>query len=347
MSKIYVICPYGLITGGPDALHQMVYYLNNNGFDATIVYSDIRTHKYKIPEPYRIYIDKYMLLNEIKDESENAIVVPETETNILTNFYKLNKYVWWLSVDNDIDSSGFKNKLKKILRKIRLKNLKKLYKIYTLKNFVQHKKYDFSMDGNVQHLCASYYALDYVSKNIKDKEKIHLCIEPISKIFLEKSEYVTQNKKNIILYNPKKNYKFSKLIIKRMDEYQFIPLVGFSQEELINMYKKSKVYMDFGHFPGAERIPKEAVINGCCVVTGRFGASDFYNDVPIPDKYKIEANENNINEIILTLNELIKNYEKNVKDYSIYRDTVWSLEGKFIEQLKNIFEFYAIKKGEK
>lgn len=343
MNKIYVICPYGLITGGPDALHQMVYYLNNNGFNSQIVYSDIKTHKYTIPNPYKVYIKEYLLLNEIEDNLNNVIIVPETEHNLLNNFQNLNKYIWWLSVDNDLNSSGFSNKLKKIFKKLKWKNLKKIYKINTLKNVLQHKKYDFNIEDNVIHICASYYAFDYVSKNINDKNKVKLCIEPISKVFLEKSEYITKNKSDIILYNPKKNIEFTEKIIKKAKKLNFIPLKGLTQEQLIDIYKKSKVYIDFGSFPGAERIPKEAVINGCCIITGKYGASNFYKDVPILDKYKIEAKEENIDLIIRYIEDLIKEYDQRVFEYSEYRNTVWDLEQNFICQINEIFKNYKNK----
>lgn len=337
MKKIYVICPYGLVTGGPDALHQLVYYLNNNGYKANIVYADIKSYRYDIPIEYKIYVNKYLLLKDIEDNENNILVVPEMENHILNNYKMIKKYIWWLSVDNDLKYSGIKNKIKKIFAKIRLKNLKKLYKLNTLKNVIKHSRYDFSKEDNIEHLCASYYAFDYVSNNIMDKNKVHLCIEPISKIFLDKSKFCGNDKSNIILYNPKKNLKFTKLIINKAPNMKFVPLTGFSQDELIKIYQKSKVYMDFGFFPGAERIPKEAVINGCCIITGKYGASNYYKDVPILDKYKIEAKEENIEKIILKIKDLIDNYDKNIEDFETYRNVVWNLEDNFIESIKKIF----------
>lgn len=337
MNKIYVVSPYGLVTGGPDALHQMVYYLNCIGFDASIVYSDIKSHKYEIPDPYKKYTKDYLLLNEIEDEKNNAIVVPETANHLINNYKCLKKYIWWLSVDNNIELSKTTSKIKKILKKIRISNLKKIYKINTLKVYLGHKKYDFS-DEKVIHLCASYYAYDYVKKNNKNKKNINLCIEPISKIFLEKSKFNQKRKENIVLYNPQKNYEFTKKIIKKTHDLKFIPLRGYSQDELLKMYNKAKLYIDFGMFPGAERIPKEAVINGACILTGKYGASSFYNDVPIMDEYKIDAKEENINIIIKKINDILINYERRINDFEEYRNTVWNLEDNFIKQLKKIFK---------
>ena len=106
----------------------------------------------------------------------------------------------------------------------------------------------------------------------------------------------------------------------------------------MKMYQKAKVYMDFGTFPGAERIPKEAVINGCCIITGKYGASAFYKDVPINDEYKIDAKEENIDKIILSIKDLFDNYDEKIKDYEEYRNTVLNLENNFIKQIKGVFK---------
>ncbi len=337
MRIIYVICPYGLVTGGPDALHQAVYYLNSIGLNAKIVYCDINSHKYVIPDPYKLYVKDYVLLKEIEDNKNNSVVVPETQSHLINQFKKLDKYVWWLSVDNDLNSSGIKNKFLIILKKLRLKNFRKLYKINTLKNVLKHSKFDFKKNIDVKHLCASYYAFDYVKKNIKKKKNAYLCIEPISMIFLKKSKFTNDNKKDIVLYNPKKNFRFTKKIIESAPDINFLELKGYSQDELLDIYKKAKVYIDFGNFPGAERIPKEAVINGACILTGKYGASSFYEDVPIPSQYKISADEKNIEKIVNKIKDLLNNYNDRVYDFEEYRKTVLNLERNFKEQLKKVF----------
>lgn len=51
---------------------------------------------------------------------------------------------------------------------------------------------------------------------------------------------------------------------------------------------KSKVYIDFGNHPGKDRIPREAAISGCIVITGKRGAAAFAEDVCIPETYKFD-----------------------------------------------------------
>lgn len=335
--KIYVISPYGLVTGGPDALHQIVYYLRGIGCVADLVYSDIVSRKYKIPEPYQCYINDYSLVKDIEDNADNAIIVPETLCFYLNKFKNIKKYIWWLSVDNNSKNSGFFTKLKKICKKLNpLMFLRHPYKIRTFINYTKNKKYSFS-DETVTHLCASYYAYDYVRNNLLNKEefKQKFCIEPLSKYFLEHScnEEKSGEKEDIVIYNPKKNFKFTKKIIKSASDINFIALKGFSQKALVNIYSRAKVYIDFGWFPGAERIPKEAVLNGCIVITGRNGASSFHGDVPIPEEYKIDSKKENIDKIIRLIKNSLKEYDEKVSYFEEYKNTVLNLEENFIRAL--------------
>lgn len=336
MRKIYVVCPYGLVTGGPDALHQLVFYLNNLGLDASIVYADISKKNLFIPQPYKVYISDYLVLNELKDNIDNIIIVPETLTEILDKYNNCKKFIWWLSVDNDVNSTFF-DKIKKITKKLfHLKNYKKIFMFKKVKNVLKHKKYNFK-DINVNHMCASYYAYDYVTKNNQSNNPVYICIEPISKYFLE-NRGCTIKRENVVLYNPSKNFKFTKKIIKKAKNIKFKMLKGYTQQQLVELYANSKVYIDFGFFPGAERIPKEAVLNGCVLITGRYGASNYYNDVPIKDDYKFEATNDNISLIIKKIEYEFNNYDEIYHDFDDYRNVVLNLENNFIKSLIKIFK---------
>ena len=203
------------------------------------------------------------------------------------------------------------------------------------------ESYPFNKESlTIAHLCASYHAFEYVSQ--RSHNKVFLCIEPISKLFLEKylkeknSSWTSRN--NVILYNPKRNYTNLVKKISQFDpELKFEPLQGLTQQQLIDKYKSSKLYVDFGGFPGAERIPKEAVLYGCAIITGKRGASGFHGDVPIPEEYKFENPENQIEEIVEKIRFVLKNYESVYSDFDEYRKTVLNLEDNFIRSLKEIF----------
>jgi len=44
-----------------------------------------------------------------------------------------------------------------------------------------------------------------------------------------------------------------------------------------------KLYVDFGKHPGKDRMPREAAVHGCCIITGRRGAAGNPFDIPIPN----------------------------------------------------------------
>lgn len=337
--KYYVLCPYGLVTGGPDALHQMVYYLNSIGKEAHLVYLNISKKTYDIPNNYKTYANDYMLINEVKDEFDTTIIIPEF-LSYMTKYYKnADVRIWWLSVYYNFNQTSIPFKLFLLAtyplrllvnRKMGFKNFNQMYSKALFKS-----KYKFEHESpNIRHICASYYAYNYVSK--RTKNEVALCIEPISKVFLNKSNRDNNDRSDVILYNPKKCGKYVKKIIKKSKGLKFYALAGLSQEELIKKYQESKLYIDFGPFPGAERIPKEAVINGCAILTGKFGAAGYRQDVVIDDKYKIDATNENIKKIIEQIKYMLNNYSDIKDDFKEYADRVYCLEDCFLKQLENI-----------
>lgn len=172
----------------------------------------------------------------------------------------------------------------------------------------------------------------------KTSKQVQKCIEPISYLFLEKymKDSHGSDRNSTIIYNPVKSGEFIDFMKEKYPFFQFFPLVNMSQDELIKAYKEAKLYIDFGPFPGAERMPKEAVLYGCLIITGKHGASFYHGDVPIPDDYKFDENKE-VDKIVEKMKCCIKNYEECYDDFKEYRETVINLENNFMKSLKNIF----------
>ena len=122
-----------------------------------------------------------------------------------------------------------------------------------------------------------------------------------------------------------------------MPGYNFVALKGFNREQLNEIMDKAKLYIDFGEFPGKDRLPREAVLHDCCIITGRKGASFFYEDMPIDDFYKFEANSNNLDAICLGIQNVIINYESCIGDFSDYRNLIRNEQKIFNSQIDSIF----------
>ncbi|MCM8776202.1 MAG: hypothetical protein NC930_07645, partial [Candidatus Omnitrophica bacterium] len=94
-SKIYVLCPSQVATGGPEAIHQLVHELRVLGYDASIVYSP------QVDEPTPAAYRHYGINNvwEIDDKPLNLLIVPEVWADRVKEFSNMQKAIWWLSVD--------------------------------------------------------------------------------------------------------------------------------------------------------------------------------------------------------------------------------------------------------
>ena len=328
--NIYVVCPANKVTGGPDALHQMVYYLKKLGRKASIVYyCEKKDQVAEIPFPYRIYLDSYKMFDEIDDDELNAVVLPEMYSFLSNKIKKAQVFIWWLSVNNN-SYHTFLNKSIEIIKAV------KNGKLYRINNIIEKKAYNFSNSNHIQ-LCASQYAYEYVREHVI--ENVYKCIEPISLKFLDcYSNWDKKlSKENVVLYNPAKCGEYVQKLIEQGGDFVFIPLKGYNQNELIDLYKRAKVFIDFGPFPGAERMPKEAVLYGCAIITGLHGASAYYEDVKIADKYKIDEEVSSIEEVLNKIAYCLKQYERIYHDFDEYRDMVLGLEKGFLRSLEILF----------
>ena len=81
----------------------------------------------------------------------------------------------------------------------------------------------------------------------------------------------------ILLYNPKKGLDKVLPIIEQTPWLKWIPLINLTEEDMIAYMHLAKVYVDFGNHPGKDRIPREAAICGCCVITNREGSAAYWH----------------------------------------------------------------------
>ncbi len=352
-TKVYIACPANVATGGPELLHQLCYHLREDlKINAFMYYYDFSKYKGKFNAPthpeYQMYKNPYVIeIPKYEDEERNVLIVPEVQSSLrlLTKFKKMRKGVYFLSVDNYYLSKLTKkdyfipraiNKISKILIK------KPLFFFDITSQKVLDKlvqKYDYRTDQLLKlanfYMTNSYRGLEWFKAL---KPLIYLPDYYVNIRFIEESYNLNLNdKENIVTYNPKKGYPFTRKIIEFANNIVFVPIENMTREDVINLLKKSKVYIDFGNFPGPERIPKEAAILGCCVITGRRGSAAFFEDVPIPNEYKFDDTEENIPKIVDKIKDCFENFEERYKDFEYYRNIIKSGPKKFLEDLKKIF----------
>lgn len=106
--------------------------------------------------------------------------------------------------------------------------------------------------------------------------------------------------------------------------------------QLMMFYSKAKIYIDFGFFPGPERIPREAVTMYCNIITSTTGSAKNNSDVPIPYEFKIDAKDDNLDRIVLKIKNMLVNYNDDIPRFEQYRKKLLIKGDYLMSILKNI-----------
>ena len=150
-------------------------------------------------------------------------------------------------------------------------------------------------------------------------------------------KFSVKNRENIVLYNPKKGFDFTKKLIKYSPNIKWVPIVNMTRQQVIELMNKAKVYVDFGFHPGKDRLPRECAMNGLCVITGNRGSARYFEDVWIENKYKFDEKKASRHEIIDRIKETMINYESCVTDFSLYRYRISLEKEEFEREVKEFF----------
>lgn len=324
--RIVVLCPPYYKTGGTELLHQLVSKINGfSQIKAFICYIgvDWKIEALPTPQSFIKYVDDNVVkIDEIN--SEDILIFPETLTKISYDFKNNYKILWWLSVDNFYNSIGYKKKpiIKNLLKKILSRPP------FNIINDV------FKSDLFELHLVQSEYALLHL-KSQKVEKKI-LSLSDYLGLDFGKIEYDPKGRKNRILYNPLKSSKFIENLVNTTD-FEWIKLEKLSNEELINEYQMSKIYLDLGNHPGKDRIPREAAIFGCVLVTNTKGSAKNNIDVQIDSEFKVM--ENNSLEVVQRLQEILHNYDSCFEKQDNYRKKIEQEEAIFNQEVAQFVNF--------
>lgn len=321
-SIIYITCPAKFASGGPYLLHQLAYKLIQLGYNAKMFYLTESINEDPVHEFYADMKIPYSL--EIENNYSNLLVVPETYTNLIFKYENIQKVIWWLSVDNFFVT----NAKKPSFSTMRFLGLKK-----------ERDYYNFQKRPKHFHWVQSFYAEHFLKS--KGITHIKYLSDYLNDIFIDEVKDIkfdSTNKENIISYNPKKGYEVTEILIEKTPHLKWVAIENMTPDEVKELLLKSKIYIDFGHHPGKDRIPREAAICGCIVITNTKGSADFFEDVSIPNQYKIDYSPKKEKEIIKLLETCLSDYDVKLKDFEFYKNKIINEEIRFNQNLKEILK---------
>lgn len=322
--KYYIFTPAAFCTGGPEALHQLAYYMRQLGMEAfTVYYTYSGFPKAQTIDRYKQYGVTVVAYDEIEDKVGNYVIAPENAPWCLNGFKKAQKCIWWLSLHaNEVKKGSLKERAGLMKRRLLREDLS------------HYRHIDFNPD-NCWHLCASKHTYLYVSKMYK-QSRVDYLVEPISLDFLRMGNAdLPVEREDVVLYNPSKPSAIMTELLER-GRFNYVPLKGYTPDGLAERYKKSKLYVDFGHFGGPERMPKEAVYFGCNILVANHNAASNDFDVAIPQQYKVDDGTSS-GQVEAQLEDMLSKYELQNPDFKPFKNKVEHLEENFMNQLRDLF----------
>jgi hypothetical protein len=272
-AKIFVVCPGGIRTGGPEGLHQLVHELRGFGADAHVSYYPFDQH-FETPAAYRGY-DAAPAAPE--DQPGSLVVVPEVLATLCEHYKHAATAIWWLSVDN-----FFRVEEHDATLRIRIRAL--MHSL-GLRDAPAHQP-SLSRIRNKIHFAQSAYAMDFLQKQRMSGSQLGDYLNPVFS-----KEAGDEPRERTILYNKAKPSKAFNDLLRDYPDLDWVPIAGMEREDVRTACRRAMLYVDFGQHPGRDRLPREAAISGACVITGRRGAAANDEDVSIPGAFKLDENE--------------------------------------------------------
>ena len=188
----------------------------------------------------------------------------------------------------------------------------------------------------VYHLYQSEYARQFLLSNRIGAEKMLPLSDYVNKTFLGYDFTQEAEREDVILYNPKKGVDFTNKLISAAPELKFEPLIGLTRDQMVERLKRCKLYIDFGHHPGKDRIPREAAALGCCILTNRRGSAANDIDVPIPEDFKIDDTVTDLGEIISTIRRIMSDFHMQRARLAEYRKAIDAEPAEFDRQVEHL-----------
>lgn len=293
MIDVLIMSPANYATGGVELLHQLCAEMSKHeGIRARMLYRNAVAYRSPQPKEYEQYGCEY--ITQLPQDYSGYIVFPEIWANDVTEsqYDKCKPVIFWESVDNYFKFSEPRDFFKFLNRHDTIHLFQSAY----AKQFLQKQ-------GVTGWYVGDYINEDYFSntENLPD----------------------SHGRNRTVLYNPAKGLEFTKQIIAYFDgNATFIPISGMSRNEVIDLMRHSMVYIDFGDHPGKERIPREAAMSGCCIITSKNGSALNKWDVAIPDKFKFTRQPQNLRDICDTIHGCLDYYDTYTHDFDAYRQKI-------------------------
>jgi hypothetical protein len=360
--KVAIACPKGAKTGGPEALHQLCRAIQDLGIDAFLV--DTGNSNSEVDE-YKKYGVRWKSFEELK--WADFLIVPETLSTLPGSWIEVfsgKVVLWWLSVDNSsyCDARHFESKTHPLPEQWQtvpsmLEQIKGVFArlLESGKTFAQLMVSGHRDQTQIPlfpqsclHIAQSIYAQDWVAKHLGARPFLvsdYIWAIP-SKSAGGQNFTRFDNRKEvaIVAYNPAKGGDLVRLVQKfSRKDIEFVPLKGMSGGEISDWLRVADLYLDLGHFPGRDRMPREAALANCPVLLARRGSARHFGDFPISNDYLMSLDVESPQSVAARIDDMLKQRDSALSNQKMFANTVKKSKQNFDSEVKawvqNLFPF--------
>lgn len=299
--NVLAVCPSKIATGGTESIHKFVNELNKqDGIEAAILY--INADSDSQPAEYKCYGCEYV--TRLPDGYKGVIIFPEIYGDAVVSPQHKDciKVINWAGWD-----------------------------VYQW-NVPKNRRWMFLKDESVIHLAQSEYAMAQLQNIGLEPMKLS---DVLHDDFFE--PYTEEERNDVILYNPAKMTDFYRKVVKA-SPFDCRPIMGLSRAGVIDLMRHAKLYIDFGAFSGRERLPREAAMCGCCVLTSRAGAAAYFRDVAIHEEYKFDDTQ--LEDVIDAMKDIIEDYHLHRPFFNVYRSFIKQDRESFKSEVREIAKVF-------
>jgi hypothetical protein len=195
----------------------------------------------------------------------------------------------------------------------------------------------------MSHLYQSEYAGNFLRKS--GARNVHPLTDYTDPASLERSRNPALNppvaeRANKICFFPSKGAELARDFIMHGNlrhPIDLVPIRGMTKEQVRDTLFSTKIYIDFGHHPGKDRVPREAAIAGAVVLLHAAGSACFYGDHPLDDVYRFTRENIISGKLHNLIDEILDNPQKHFEMQQPYRDKIYGEKDIFDSEVRAFF----------
>ncbi|MTA94656.1 MAG: hypothetical protein F2533_01995 [Actinobacteria bacterium] len=273
--------------------------------------------------------------------------------------------LWWLSVDYSPHFKGNMNSTKvaavtdkwipqeiggsiephkvfrlESLRKVTIRKLIRYFYSKVLSRIDEFNSVDLPRKNSI-----SAYQSEYARRNVLERFGVEglILTDYVKDIDFRENGGDSERFDNrpLISFNGNKGFELVQQLQRQLqDKVDFLLLKSFTRSELLEIFLKSDLYLDLGHFPGKDRMPREALKAGCPILISRFGAAENEIDFAIPAEYKLDLENLDAESAAAKVLEILSlGRQSNLSSQENYRKFLFQDKEKFIREVEQFITF--------